>query len=87
MNTLSDILFSFAMERRIGRFLREDRETLRDERRMVDCALDTLGAAGGESADLVKRVSQGTDALAYLNERAAFLSGLSIGLELAALVR
>lgn len=87
MKTLYDTLFSYANEHWVGRFLREDREELRDEQAMVDKALNALHAMGGEANGWAERIEHGTDALSYLNERAAFLSGLSIGLELGALGR
>lgn len=87
MKTLYDTLFCYANEHRVGRFLREDREELRDEQAMVDRALEALRAMGGEAADRAWRIEHGTDTLSYLNERAAFLSGLSMGLELGALGR
>lgn len=87
MKTLSDTLFSYANEHRVGRFLREDREELRDEQALVNRALEALHAMGGDAAGWAERIEHGADALSYLNERAAFLSGLSIGLELGALGR
>ena len=87
MKTLSDTLFSYANEHRVGRFLREDREELRDEQALVNRALEALHAMGGDAAGWAERIEHGTDALSYLNERAAFLSGLSMGLELGALGR
>lgn len=87
MNTLYDTLFSYANEHRVGRFLREDREQLQDEQAMVNQALEVLHAMGGDTADQAARIERGTDALSYLNERAAFLSGLSMGLELGGLGR
>lgn len=87
MKTLSDALFSYANEHRVGRFLREDREELRDEQAMVSKALNALHTMGGEADGWAERIEHSTEALSYLNERAAFLAGLSIGLELGALGR
>lgn len=87
MKSLCDTLFTYAKEHRVGRFLREDREELREEQVMVDKALEALHSMGGDTADLAARIEYGTDALSYLNERAAFLSGLCVGLELGALGR
>jgi len=87
MKTLYDALFSYANEHRVGRFLREDREELRDEQAMVNKALESLRAMGGEAAGWAERMEHGWDALSYLNERAAFLSGLAMGLELGGLSR
>lgn len=85
MNTLYDTLFFYAAEHRTDRFLREDRDEVQDEQAMVNQSLDALRSMGGEVAGWVERMEHGRDALSYLNERAAFLSGLSIGLELGAL--
>lgn len=87
MKTVCDALFTYAMEHRTGRFLREDREELREEQAMVDKALDALHAMGGEADGWAERIEHGTEALSYLSERAAFLAGLSMGLELGALGR
>ena len=87
MKTLSDALFSYANEHRIGRFLREDREELREEQAMVDKALSALYAMGGEADGWAERIEHGTQALSCLSEHAAFLAGLSMGLELGALGR
>lgn len=87
MKTLSDTLFTYAMEHRTDLFLQEDRDEVRDEQAMVNKALDALRAMGGETAGWVERIEHGADALSYLNERAAFLAGLSMGLELGALGR
>ena len=87
MKTLYDTLFFYAAEERADRFLRDDRDEVRDEQAMVGKALDALHAMGGEAARWAERIEHGTEALSYLNERAAFLSGLSMGLELGALSR
>ena len=87
MTSLSDALFSYAAEHRADRFLDADREELREKLAMVDRAMDALRAMGGEAAGWAERIEHGLEALSYLNERAVFLAGLSIGLELAALGR
>lgn len=85
MNTLYDTLFFYAAEERTDRFLQEDKKELVAELDMVNHALDELRSAGDKGADLAGRIESGTDAAALLNERAAFLAGLSVGLELGAL--
>lgn len=87
MNTLYDALFFYAAEERTDRFLREERKELLAELDMVNHALDELRATGATGADLAGRIERGTDTAALFQERAAFLSGLSIGLELGALGR
>ena len=87
MQSLYDALFTYAMEHRTNRFLREDREELRDKQAMVTKSLDALHAMGGEAAGWAERMEESTVALSFLNERAAFLAGLSMGLELGALGR
>lgn len=87
MNAFFDTLFFYAVEERAELFLHEDREELRAEQATVNRALEALHAMGGDAARWAERIEHGTDALSYLNERAAFLSGLSMGLELSALGR
>lgn len=87
MNTLYDTLFFYAAEERTDRFLRESKKELLAELDMVNHALDELRATGATGADLAGRIESGTDSAALFHERAAFLSGLSIGLELGALGR
>lgn len=87
MKTLLDTLFFYAAEERVDRFLQPDKKELLAELDMVNHALDKLREAGAESADLAGRIESGTDTAAFLQQRAAFVSGLSIGLELGALGR
>ena len=87
MNDFYDTLFFYAVEERADRFLREDKKELMDELDMVNHALDELRAAGGKGAELAERIESGTEIAAFFQERAAFLSGLSMGLELSALGR
>ena len=87
MKTLLDTLFFYAAEERADRFLLDDKKELMDELDMVHHALDELRAAGDRGADLADRIESGTDSAALFQERAAFLSGLSMGLELGALGR
>ena len=87
MRTLYDTLFFYAAEERADRFLREDKKELMDELDMVNHALDSLRSMGDRGAELADRIESGTDSAAFFQERAAFLSGLSMGLELGALGR
>ena len=87
MKTLYDTLFFYAAEERTDRFLRKDRKELLAELDMVNHALDELRATGDKGADLAGRIESGTDTAALFKERAAFLAGLSMGLELGALGR
>ena len=86
-NTLYDVLFSYAARYRTPLFLADVEEELRDQQRMADRALAALRAMEGEAAELADRVEDGLALAADLSERAAFLAGLSMGLELGRLAR
>lgn len=85
MKSLSDILFAYAGEHRMRSILpRFDPEHWQLEYE-VSRSMDALSALGGEAKRLSRRLEEQHNALSSLNEQAAFLSGLSIGLELGAL--
>ena len=85
MKSLSDILYAYAGEYRIQAILHRfepERRTLELE---VSLTMDALEALGGEAKRLSRRLEEQRNSLASLHEEAAFLAGLSIGLELGAL--
>ena len=67
--------------------MQEDRKLLRFEQDRVARALDELRDAGDRGKELAERIETGTDKAAYFSERAAFLAGLSMGVELCSLCR
>ena len=85
MNSLLDALYDYAMEYRIDAYLKPDEKELQDTQRMLDHALSTLKTMSKQAADCAERLEFSQDTLLYLHRRAAFLAGLSIGLELGAL--
>ena len=85
MNSLSDVLYAYAGEHRIQSTLfRFDPERWHLEHE-VSQTMDALEALGGEAKRLSRRLEEQRSALSSLQEQAAFLAGLSIGLELGAL--
>lgn len=87
MKSLSDTLFTYAMEHRASRFQQGHRGALLTAQARLDTAVNDLRSMGGKAAECAGRVESASGDLSYLNERAAFLAGLSMGLELGALGR
>ena len=81
MKSLYDTLFTYAMEHRVSRF----HQGHRGER--LDTAVQTLRNMGGPAADCLARIEGAAADLSLIHERAAFLAGLSMGMELGALGR
>jgi len=84
MNPLYEALFCYAMEHRALTFLRPNRKEESDNLKMVELAIQKLTDMGPEAEDYAQRIQTGLQIISDLNEEAAFLSGLSIGLELGA---
>ena len=85
MKSLSDILFAYAEEHRMQSILpRFDPERWQLDRE-VSSTMDAIAALSDEGKRLSRRLEEQHNALSSLNEQAAFLAGLSIGLELGAL--
>lgn len=82
MDTLLDALYEYAMDHRIDAYLKPDEGELKDTQWMRDKALSALKAMDARTADCAERLEFSQDTLLYLHRRAAFLSGLSIGLQL-----
>lgn len=87
MKSLSDTLFTYAMEHRAGRFQQGHRGDLLTAQARLDTAAQTLRDMGGTAADCLEHMAKASADLSLLHERAAFLAGLSMGLELGALGR
>lgn len=85
MNLLHDALFTYAIEQRMPLFLHPYQHDETDNLNMVERSINYLEALGPDAAEHAKRVQNGLDTVQYLNVRAAFLAGLSMGLELGAL--
>lgn len=85
MKSLTDILFAYAGEHRMQSILpRFDPERWQLEGQ-VSTSMDAIAALGEEGKRLSRRLEEQHNALSSLNEQAAFLAGLSMGLELGAL--
>ena len=82
MTELQAALYRYARESRVERFLRPERRELEANRRMVGEAMASLSAMGEAPADLARRVEQGLQLCADLEQEASFLVGLAVGLEL-----
>ena len=87
MKTLYDTLFTYAMERRVFRFQQRHRGELLHAQARLDTAAQTLRDMGGPAADCLEHMARASADLSFIHEQAAFLAGLSIGLELGALGR
>ncbi len=84
MNPLYEALFCYAMEHRAVTFLPPNRKEESDNLQMVELSIKKLADMGPEAEDYAQRIQIGMNIISNLNEEAAFLSGLSIGLELGA---
>ena len=82
MTELQAALYRYARESRVEGFLRPERRELEANRRMVGEAMASLSAMGEAPADLARRVEQGLQLCADLEQEAGFLAGLAVGLEL-----
>ncbi|MBQ8851551.1 MAG: hypothetical protein IJZ66_03830 [Oscillibacter sp.] len=85
MNLLVDALYAYAQEHRLCAYLHPEQEEIADTRRMLDHSLAQLKAMGAKAADYTGNLEYGFLVLADIYERANFLAGLSIGLELSRL--
>ena len=85
LNPLCDALYTYAMEYRAAAFLHTNKQEERENLRMVESAIQNLNSMGPAAADWAERIQNGLDAISAIQEQAAFLAGLSIGLELGAL--
>ena len=85
MNTLYDTLFHYAAKERMPLFLHPERMEQADNLRMVERSIQFLETLGSDAAEHADRVRSGMEAVNTLNMEAAFLAGLSMGLELGAL--
>ena len=85
MNVLYDVLFTYASESRIPLFLHPEQAEKADNLRMVEHSVKYLESLGPDAAEHADRVRSGIETVAHLNMEAAFLAGLSMGLELGAL--
>ena len=85
MNTLFDTLFHYAAIERMPLFLHPQRMEQADNLRMVERSIQFLETLGSDAAEHADRVRSGMEAVNTLNMEAAFLAGLSMGLELGAL--
>ena len=82
MTQLENTLFLYAQENLIRRMLREENAALSRTEREAEGLMEQLKALGGEAERLAKELRFQNDTVSSLLEEAAFLSGLSIGLEL-----
>ena len=82
MTQLENTLFLYAQENLIRRMLREENAALSRTEREAEGLMEQLKALGGEAERLAKERRFQNDTVSSLLEEAAFLSGLSIGLEL-----
>ena len=87
MKTLSDTLFTYAMEHRVSRFQQSHRGAILTAQAQLDANAQTLRDMGKPAADCLEHMAQASADLSFIHEHAAFLAGLSMGLELGALGR
>ncbi|MBO5339944.1 MAG: hypothetical protein J6A62_02985 [Oscillospiraceae bacterium] len=87
MKSLSDTLFTYAMEHRVSRFQQGHRGALLSAQARLDANAQTLRDMGRPAADCLEHMAKASADLSLIHERAAFLAGLSMGLELGALGR
>ena len=80
MESLLDTLYAYAQENRYGPLSYEDRVEQEQYTEMILNAMQELTALG--YFDLARRIEDGFAFLAWLDQRALFRAGLSIGLEL-----
>ena len=87
MKSLCDTLFTYAMEHRVSRFQQGHRDALLSAQARLDAGAQTLRDMGRPAADCLEHMAKASADLSLIHERAAFLAGLSMGLELGALGR
>ena len=82
MNSLYYALYQYAMEHRADQFLQDNKQDELENLRMVEQSLHTLSAIDPITADHAQRIYNGLHTISSLHQEAAFLAGLSIGVEL-----
>ena len=82
MNSLHYALYQYAMEHRADQFLQENKQDEQENLRMVEQSLKALSAMNPITADHAQRIYNGLHTISSLHQEAAFLAGLSIGIEL-----
>ena len=82
MNSLHYALYQYAMEHRADQFLQENKQDEQENLRMVEQSLKALSAMNPITADYAHRICNGLYTISSLHQEAAFLAGLSIGIEL-----
>lgn len=82
MKTLYGTLYVYAQEHRVNRFLLRRRTESLQAQRCADQALEQLAAMGTIAAGCAEQLQKSMFLQAGLDSQAAFLAGLSMGLEL-----
>ena len=85
MTPLLEAIYRCAMEHRKSNYLQDSRFEAAQAQKMVDSAMEKLTAAGAATADCAQCLTSGYAELYSIHQEAAFLTGLSIGLELSRL--
>ena len=87
MTPLLDALYVYGEEHRMDCLCATDTEELRQSEARGEALMEQLNALGGESARLAKQLRFERDTSEILHAQAAFLAGLSVGLELGSYCR
>ena len=82
MNSLQYALYQYAMEHRAAQFLLENKQDELENLRMVEQSVNALSYKNPITADHAQRIYDGLSTVSSLHQEAAFLAGLSIGVEL-----
>lgn len=82
MDSLYDTLYVYAQEHRVNRFLLRRRTESLQAQRCADQALEQLASMGNKAERCAGQLQESMSLQAGLDSEAAFLAGLSMGLEL-----
>ena len=82
MNSLQYALYQYAMEHRADPFLHENQQEEQENLSMVMRSMQVLSAMDPTIADHAQRIYDGLSTVCSIHQEAAFLAGLSIGVEL-----
>ena len=80
MESLFETLYTYALDNQLNTYSLRDQEERHEAEIMIQVAIEELKTRG--MGDATQRIKDGYSILHFLNQRAVFWAGLTIGLEL-----
>ena len=80
MESLFEALYTYALDNQLNTYSLRDQEERHEAEIMIQVAIEELKTRG--MGDATQRIKDSYSILHFLNQRAAFWAGLTIGLEL-----